>query len=64
MKEREVVERLKAAGWKEAPPGGKHSIMMVSPDGTIKIPIPSHKGKDIKTGTLKKIEKETGVKMK
>jgi predicted RNA binding protein YcfA (HicA-like mRNA interferase family) len=64
MKDREVVEKLKAAGWTVLDSEGKHSLKMRNPDGTVKIPIPRHKGKDINPITLKRIEKETGVKMK
>ena len=64
MKDREVVEKLKAAGWTVLDSEGKHSLKMLSPDGKIKIPIPRHKGKDVNYITIKRIEKETGVKLK
>jgi predicted RNA binding protein YcfA (HicA-like mRNA interferase family) len=64
MKTREVVKRLKAAGWTEDAPRGRHSVMMLSPDGRRKVPIPNHKGKDVNGITLKRIEKETGITMR
>jgi predicted RNA binding protein YcfA (HicA-like mRNA interferase family) len=42
--------------------GGEHQTKAVSPDGTVKVPIPEHKGKDIKIGALKSIEHMTGIK--
>ena len=62
MKAREVIKRLRQAGWTFGV-GGKHQVMGISPDGKIKIPIPYHGSKDIKIGTLKAIEKSSGVKM-
>jgi predicted RNA binding protein YcfA (HicA-like mRNA interferase family) len=60
MTAREVKKILKAAGWTFAS-GGAHQTKAVSPDGKIRIPIPEHGGKDIKLGTLKAIERQTGV---
>ena len=64
MKDREVMEKLRAAGWTLLDSEGRHSLKMLSPDGKTKVPIPRHKGKDINPVTLKRIEKETGIKMK
>ena len=63
MTAREVKKILKAAGW-TFKSGGTHQIMAVSPDGCIRIPIPEHGGKDIKLGTLKAIERQTGVALR
>ena len=60
MTAREVKKILKAAGW-SFESGGEHQTKAVSPDGKIRIPIPEHGGKDIKIGTLKAIERQTGV---
>lgn len=62
MKCREVIRKLKQAGW-IIKPGGGHQKMAISPDGKTKVPIPDHGTRDIKSGTLKAIEKQTGVKM-
>ncbi|MDR1490519.1 MAG: type II toxin-antitoxin system HicA family toxin [Desulfovibrio sp.] len=61
MKPREVLQRLKAAGWMEGR-GREHAIEAVSPNGC-RIPISNHPAKDIPLGTLKKIERLTGVKL-
>jgi len=63
MTAREVKKLLKQAGW-TFESGGEHQTKAVSPDGKIKVPIPEHGGRDIKTGTLKAIEKQTGVKLR
>jgi predicted RNA binding protein YcfA (HicA-like mRNA interferase family) len=62
MTAREVKKILKQAGWTFIT-GGEHQTKAVSPDGTVKVPIPEHGARDIKTGTLKAIEKMTGVKL-
>lgn len=59
---REVKKKLTKAGW-TITAGGKHQWKATSPDGTIRVPLPDHGNKDISIGTLKAIEKETGVKM-
>ena len=61
MKPREVIKKLKAAGWTELK-GGEHTISAISPTGQ-RVPIANHPAKDIPTGTLKKIERLTGVKL-
>lgn len=61
MKPREVIDRLKAAGWTEGK-GKEHAISAISPTG-FKVPIANHPAKDIPIGTLKKIERLTGVKL-
>ena len=61
MKPRDVLEKLKAAGWTEGK-GREHALAAVSPTG-FKVPIANHPSKDIPIGTLKKIERLTGVKL-
>ncbi len=61
MKPREVMKKLKDAGWTEGD-GREHAITAVSPTG-YKVPIGNHPAKDIPSGTLKKIERLTGVKL-
>lgn len=63
MTAREVKKLLADAGW-TFETGGKHQTKDVSPDGKTKVPIPEHGSKDIKIGTLKKIEKETGINLR
>lgn len=52
MKPREVMEKLKAAGWKEGK-GREHAIEAVSPTGH-RVPISNHPAKEIPIGTIKK----------
>lgn len=63
MTAREVKKILKDAGWSFVS-GGEHQTKAVSPDGKIRVPIPEHGGKDIKIGTLKAIERQTGVPLR
>ena len=63
MTAREVKKLLKEAGW-TFEKGGQHQTKAVSPDGKTKVPIPEHAGRDIKMGTLKAIEKQTGVQLR
>lgn len=62
MKPREVLEKLKQAGWTEGQ-GRTHALEAVSPAG-YRVPISNHPSKDIPIGTLKKIERLTGVKLR
>ena len=62
MKPREVMEKLKEAGWTEGK-GREHALEAVSPSG-YRVPIANHPAKDIPIGTLKKIERLTGVKLR
>lgn len=62
MKPREVMEKLKAAGWTEGK-GKNHALHAISPSG-YSVPISNHPSEDIPIGTLKKIERLTGVKLR
>ena len=62
MKPREVLEKLKKADWTEGQ-GREHAIEAISPTGQ-RVPISNHPAKDIPIGTLKKIERLTGVKFR
>jgi len=56
---REVIAKLQAAGWKKVRQKGSH-VRMTSPDGKRHATVP-HPYKDLKRGTLKAIEEQTGV---
>ncbi|MEE0133175.1 MAG: type II toxin-antitoxin system HicA family toxin [Treponema sp.] len=58
MIKKEIEKRLKKAGW-IIQHGANHD-KAISPDGTIKIPIPRHKG-DIKKGLAISILKAAGL---
>ncbi len=60
--EREVRKKLAEAGW-TFEEGANHTLA-ISPDGKKKVPIWRHKGRDIPTGTLVRIQRESGIKMK
>lgn len=62
MKPREVMEKLKKAGWQEVT-GAEHSITAESPTG-YRVPISNHPSKDLGIGMIKKLERLTGVKLK
>ena len=55
----ELIRLLRKAGW-EIQCGGRHVKAI---KGKQRVPIPAHGKKDIKLGTLKSIEKLTGVKV-
>lgn len=57
MTAKEVVRKLKAAGFEEVSQSGSHLKLRKGERTTI---VPIHRG-DIKIGTLRQIEKQTGV---
>ena len=59
MNYKEVKKILKCEGW-SFQTGGRH-IKAIK--GKQRVPIPVHGNKDIKLGTLKQIEKQTGVSL-
>ena len=59
MTTRELLKRLSEAGFVNK--GGKGHDKMVHPDGRVTV-LPRHKG-DIAPGTLRAIERQTGVKL-
>lgn len=61
MTEREILSKLKQAGWKITE-GGRHHLATDNPKYPgKKIPIPRHKG-DIPKGTAEGILKQAGLK--
>jgi predicted RNA binding protein YcfA (HicA-like mRNA interferase family) len=62
MNGKEVVKRLEKEGWMLVKINGSHH-MMQHIELNKKVPIPVHGSKDIKIGTIKSIEKQTGVKL-
>ena len=57
-----VIKILKKAGWKHVSTQGSHHKMKKLGHPPIIVPMHSHK--DLKPGTLRNIEKVTGVKLK
>ena len=62
MNSREVIRRLEQAGWFEVSQAGSHKQFKhpVKP-GCVTVPFPR---KDIPLGTLKSIEKQSGLKFR
>ena len=56
---KEIIKRLKKHGWTQSS-GGRHIIMKKR---KVRVPIPSHGSKDVPIGTIKNIEKITGIKL-
>lgn len=57
-----VIKLLEQAGWKHTRTRGSHHIL--KKPGHLPIVVPVHGKKDLKVGTLKNIEKITGIKLK
>lgn len=60
LKPREVIGVLKKLGFRERRQTGAHLILKNDKSGKI-IPVPIHRDKDIKTGTLRSIIRQSGV---
>jgi predicted RNA binding protein YcfA (HicA-like mRNA interferase family) len=58
---KEVIAKLKAAGWTVNRIHGSHHILMK--DGQA-VPIPVHGSRDLGAGLLAAIQRQTGVKLK
>jgi predicted RNA binding protein YcfA (HicA-like mRNA interferase family) len=61
MNGKQIISKLKAAGWVLARVNGSHHIY--TKDGKA-VPVPVHGTKDIGAGLLAAIERQTGVKLK
>ena len=57
----EVIKRIKAAGWQHVRTKGSHQHFK-HPERTGIVTVP-HPKKDLPIGTLKSIEKQSGVKL-
>lgn len=61
MKHREVIKKLKEAGYLFSE--GTNHTNVLDKNGKLVTQVPRHHGKDLATGTLAKIAKQTGVRM-
>jgi len=62
LKRREVIKRLKQAGWAEVRQEGSHKqFKHPTASGTVTVP---HPKADLGVGTLKSIEAQSGVKLR
>lgn len=63
MNGKQVIAKLKEAGWTLARVEGSHHIMEKA--GVQRpVPVPVHGAKDLGIGLLAKIERQSGVKLK
>lgn len=62
MNSREVIQALEAAGWVEVRcKGSHHHFQHPTRKGTVTVP---HPEKDLPLGTLRSIEKHSGVRLR
>lgn len=60
MNGKDVIRRLKEDGWELVRVRGSHHLLR---KGAVIVPVPVHGARDLGLGLLKKLEKETGVKL-
>ena len=58
---KQVLRLLEAAGFRVVRIKGSHHLLA---EGRRKVTVPVHGSADLKTGTLKSIEKQSGLKLK
>ena len=62
MKSREIIKKLEADGWREARQNGSHKhFRHPTKQGTVTVP---HPESDMATGTIRSIEKQSGVRLR
>lgn len=63
MNGKQIIAKLKEAGWVLVRVEGSHHIMEKA--GELRpVPVPVHGSKDVGTGLLAKIQRQSGVKLK
>ncbi len=62
MNSREVIAALEADGWREVARKGSH-VQFKHPSKTGRVTVP-HPKRDIPLGTLRSIEKQSGLKLR
>jgi len=60
MNGKQIIKRLTAEGFVLLRVAGSHHILA---NGSVRVTVPVHGAADVKTGTLKSIEKQSGVKL-
>lgn len=60
MNGRDVLKRLRQEGWVLDHVTGSHHLMR---KGSLKVPVPVHGSRDLPTGLIKAISRQTGVKL-
>ena len=61
MNGKEVIAKLKAAGWSINRVHGSHHIMT---KGGQAVPVPVHGSRDVGVGLIAALQRQTGVKLK
>lgn len=61
MTGKEIVAKLKAAGWSLNRVNGSHHILVK--DG-LAVPVPVHGSRDVGVGLIAALQRQTGVKLK
>lgn len=61
MTGKEVIAKLKAAGWKLDRVQGSHHILTKNGEA---VPVPVHGSRDLGPGLVAAIQRQTGVKLK
>jgi len=57
---KDIIKKLKVAGYEEISQRGSHIKLK---KGKITVIVPEHGGKDLGTGLIRKIEKQSGVEL-
>lgn len=57
---RDIIKKLKKAGFEDVSQRGSHKKLK---KGKVVIIVPDHGGKDLGTGLIKAMEKQSGVKL-
>ena len=60
MNGKQIIKTLETNGWVHTRSNGSHHMMK---KGGVSVPVPVHGAHDLKIGLVKKIEKQTGVKL-
>ena len=61
MNGKTIISKLKENGFSILRVSGSHHILS---NGKVKVTVPIHGATDVKLGTIKSIEKQSGVKLK
>jgi predicted RNA binding protein YcfA (HicA-like mRNA interferase family) len=62
MRSREIIRKLKGDGWKEVRQAGSHKqFRHPTKPGTVTVP---HPEADLAAGTIKSIERQSGMKLR
>lgn len=63
MKAKDAIRKLEAEGWREVRRKGSHRQFQ-HPERTGTVTIPDHGNKDLKIGTIRSIERQSGGRLR